>query len=97
MRHRGWDEELGPRRTRSGRAGDAVHEGDALRTKRLSRLELELRDGSRVRLSELSRLEVTKYLLGEQPDSLLQASRGRLVGADPAHAVRGFECAAAAG
>jgi len=58
--------------------GDPVQEGDILRTKRKSRLEIELKDGSRVRMSALSRLEITKFLLGEKPDSLMVASRGQV-------------------
>ncbi len=60
------------------KVGDPVREGDILRTKRSSRLEIELRDGSRVRMSELSRLEITKFLLGEKPDSLMVAGRGQV-------------------
>lgn len=60
------------------KVGDTVQEGDILRTKRKSRLEVELKDGSRVRMSALSRLEITKFLLGEKPDSLMVASRGQV-------------------
>jgi hypothetical protein len=60
------------------KVGDAVQEGDVVRTKRLSTLEIRLRDGSVLKLSELTRLEITKYLLGEQPEGLLQSTRGQV-------------------
>ncbi len=60
------------------KVGDAVQEGDVVRTKRLSRLEIRLKDGSALKLSELTRLEITKYLLGERPEGLLESARGQV-------------------
>jgi hypothetical protein len=60
------------------RVGDAVQGGDILRTKRLSRLEVRLADGSVLKLSELTRLEITKFVLGEQPEGLLESTRGQV-------------------
>lgn len=61
------------------KVGDSVNEKDVLRTKRQSRLEVRLTDGSLLKLSELTQIEVSKYAPGgNQPDSLINAARGQV-------------------
>jgi hypothetical protein len=60
------------------RVGDAVQAKDVLRTKKDSLLEVSMTDGSRLTLGESSRLEVANYAAGDQPDALLDLTRGRL-------------------
>jgi len=60
------------------RVGDAVQAKDVLRTKKDSLLEVSMTDGSRLTLGESSRLEVANYATGDQPDALLDLTRGRL-------------------
>jgi len=48
--------------------GDAVSVGDIIRTKSGSKLEVTWIDGGIIRLSENSRLKVTEYTLGKQPE-----------------------------
>jgi len=58
--------------------GDHVQARDVLRTKKDSMLEVTMGDGSRLTLAESSRLEVANYATGDQPDALLELTRGQL-------------------
>ena len=61
------------------KVGDAVNEKDVLRTKRQSRLEVRLTDGSLLKLSELTQIEVKKYSAsGDRPEGLIDATRGQV-------------------
>ena len=60
------------------RTGDSVQAKDVLRTKKDALLEVTMTDGSRLTLGESSRLEVANYVTGDQPDALLDLTRGRL-------------------
>jgi ferric-dicitrate binding protein FerR (iron transport regulator) len=63
----------------AAKVGDAVNEKDVLRTKRQSRLEVKMTDGSQLKLSELTQIEVSKYAPGgDQPDGLISATRGQV-------------------
>jgi len=63
----------------AAKVGDAVNEKDVLRTKRRSRLEVTMTDGSQLKLSELTQIEISKYAsAGDQPDSLINATRGQV-------------------
>lgn len=63
----------------AAKVGDAVNEKDVLRTKRQSRMEVKMTDGSLLKLSELTQIEVSKYASGgDQPDGLISATRGQV-------------------
>ena len=58
--------------------GDTIQQHDILRTKSASSLEITMSDGSRLSLGESTRVEVTEFVTGAQPVSLLEVTRGRL-------------------
>lgn len=63
----------------AAKVGDVVNVKDVLRTKRQSRMEVKMTDGSLLKLSELTQIEVSKYTAGgDQPDSLINATRGQV-------------------
>jgi hypothetical protein len=53
-------------------------EADTVRTKPASRLEIALRDGSRLSLDENTRLVLAHYAVEARPRGLIQVLRGRL-------------------
>ena len=57
---------------------DPLFTGDVLRTKSASRLEVELRDGSRLTLDENTRLVLDRYLTGDAPEGIFEVIRGRV-------------------
>lgn len=59
--------------------GDAVAVGDIVRTKSEARAEIELSDGTRLRIGPGSRLEIAQHLIGdENPKTLLHLFRGKV-------------------
>ncbi len=71
--------------TRQGRAavpakpGDPLMEKDIIRTKSKSKAEIRFKDGSIMRMDESTRVEITKYMIGNKKrDSEIKLFRGKI-------------------
>lgn len=60
--------------------GDAVNEGDILRTKSKSKAEVSFSDGNVLRLAENTRLKISEYMSGKNKNvSVLNLMRGKIL------------------
>jgi hypothetical protein len=60
-------------------AGSPVYEGDAVRTKRLSRAEISMKDGSVLKIAESTRIDISRYMTDEAASkSVIKLPRGNV-------------------
>jgi len=60
------------------RPGEALFETDTVRTDQRSRVEILLRDGSRLVIDRSSSVSIRNYVVTGEPDGVLQVLRGRM-------------------